>query len=76
MMCDDCIHAGRVGGFPDGEDMFVCNCRDPRVPFDMDEGTVCPCYRKVKAEGFRSLQDRIDVEGPDMNAAYPKPKVR
>ena len=24
------------------------------------------------AEGFRSLQDRIDVEGPDMNAAYPK----
>ena len=32
--------------------------------------------RKVKAEGFRSLQDRIDVEGPDMNAAYPKPKVR
>ena len=32
--------------------------------------------RKVKAEGLRSLQDRIDVEGPDMNAAYPKPKVR
>ena len=28
--------------------------------------------RKVKAEGMRSLQDRIDVEGPDMNAAYPK----
>ena len=28
--------------------------------------------RKVKAEGLRSLQDRIDVEGPDMNAAYPK----
>ena len=24
------------------------------------------------AKGFRSLQDRIDVEGPDMNAAYPK----
>lgn len=24
------------------------------------------------AEGFRSLQDRIDVEGSDMNAAYPK----
>ena len=32
--------------------------------------------RKVKAEGLRSLQDRIDVEGPGMNAAYPKPKVR
>lgn len=28
--------------------------------------------QKVKAEGLRSLQDRIDVEGPDMNAAYPK----
>lgn len=28
--------------------------------------------RKVKVEGLRSLQDRIDVEGPDMNAAYPK----
>ena len=28
--------------------------------------------RKVKAEGLRSLQDRIDVEGPDTNAAYPK----
>ena len=27
--------------------------------------------RKVKVEGLRSLQDRIDVEGPDMNAAYP-----
>lgn len=28
------------------------------------------------AKGFRSLQDRIDVEGADMNAAYPNPKVR
>ena len=28
------------------------------------------------AKGFRSLQDRIDVEGPDMNAAYPNPKVQ
>ena len=28
--------------------------------------------RKVKAEGLRSLQNCIDVEGPDMNAAYPK----
>lgn len=27
---------------------------------------------QVIAEGFRSLQDRIDVEGPDMNSAYPK----
>ena len=28
--------------------------------------------RKVKAEGLRSLQDPVDVEGPDMNASYPK----
>ena len=28
--------------------------------------------RKVKAEGLRSLQDRIETDGPDMNAAYPK----
>ena len=28
--------------------------------------------RKVKAESLRSLQDSIDVEGADMNAAYPK----
>lgn len=28
--------------------------------------------QRVKAEGLRSLQDRIDIEGPDMNAAYPK----
>ena len=28
--------------------------------------------QKVKAEGFRSLQDRIELEGADMNAAYPK----
>ena len=27
---------------------------------------------QVIAEGFRSLQDRIDAEGPDMSAAYPK----
>lgn len=28
--------------------------------------------RRMKAEVLKSLQDRIDVEGPDMNAAYPK----
>lgn len=28
--------------------------------------------RKVKAEGLRSLQDRVEIDGPDMNAAYPK----
>ena len=28
--------------------------------------------QKVKAAGLRSMQDPVDVEGPDMNAAYPK----
>ena len=27
---------------------------------------------KVKAEGMRSLKDRIELEGVDMNSAYPK----
>ena len=27
--------------------MMCDDCRDPRVPFDMNEGTVCPCYKKV-----------------------------
>ena len=27
---------------------------------------------KVKAEGLRSLKDRIELEGVDMNSAYPK----
>ena len=48
MLCDDCIHAGRVTGFPDG-DMFVCECEhDPRVPFNMDEGVDCPLYKKAE----------------------------
>lgn len=48
-LCDDCVHADRVGGFPDG-DMFVCDCEgDPRVPFDMDENTNCPLYKKIRS---------------------------
>ena len=27
---------------------------------------------KVKTEGMRSLKDRIELEGADMNSAYPK----
>ena len=27
---------------------------------------------RVKTEGMRSLKDRIELEGPDMNTAYPK----
>jgi len=44
MKCDRCVHAGTVGGFPDG-DMFCCECEDdPRVPFTMDEDTDCPLF--------------------------------
>ena len=43
-MCDRCKHAGSVGGYPDGQDMFVCESDDPRVPFDMEEDTVCPVF--------------------------------
>ena len=28
--------------------------------------------QRVKAEGLRSLQDPIELDGADMNAAYPK----
>ena len=28
--------------------------------------------QKVKAAGLRSMQDPVDVDGSDMNAAYPK----
>ena len=47
MMCDHCKHASAVGGFPDGMDMFVCDCeQDPRIPFDMDEGVICPLFEE------------------------------
>ena len=48
MICDTCKWAGRVTGFPDGEDMFVCDCKDPRVPFTMEEDSDCPCYEEVQ----------------------------
>ena len=48
-MCDTCRYADRVTGYPDGEDMFVCGrSGDPRVPFDMEEDTVCPCYKEAE----------------------------
>ena len=28
--------------------------------------------QRMKAEGYRSLQDPIELDGADMNAAYPK----
>ena len=53
MMCDTCKYLARVTGFPDGEDMPVCECPADKVylvPFDMDEDTVCPVYEKEAKE--------------------------
>lgn len=48
MICDRCKHASAVGGYPDGQDMFVCDLQsDPRVPFDMEEGTDCPLFEEA-----------------------------
>lgn len=50
MMCDTCKWLSGVSGFPDGEDMPVCGCPADKVhliPFDMDEGVVCPVYEKA-----------------------------
>ena len=50
MICDRCKHASAVGGFPDGEDMFVCELQDdPRIPFNMDWDTKeCPLFEEAK----------------------------
>ena len=46
-LCDDCIHAHRVTGFPEADMFFVCECEyDPRVPLIMDDGVICPLYKK------------------------------
>lgn len=47
MICDKCVWAGSVGGYPDGQDMFVCECPSDRVPFDMDEDSDCPCFEPI-----------------------------
>lgn len=44
--CDLCIYAGAVGGYPDGEDMFVCDIEDELSDEDVEcanEGK-CPRY--------------------------------
>ena len=39
-------------GFPDGQDMFVCDMEgDPRLPFDMEWDTEeCPCFEPIEVE--------------------------
>ena len=44
--CDLCIYADAVGGYPDGEDMFVCDIEDELSGEDVEcanEGK-CPRY--------------------------------
>ena len=52
MICDRCRHLGAVGGYPDGQDMPVCDIEgDPRLPFDMEEDTEeCPCFEPREVE--------------------------
>ena len=46
--CGNCRFRSAVGGFPDGEDMFCCDMEtDPRMPFDMEHDTECPCFEPV-----------------------------
>ena len=47
--CNACRHADYIA-FDDG-DMFCCaKDDDPRIPFDMDENTFCPCFEKDESE--------------------------
>lgn len=52
MICDRCRHLSAVGGFPDGQDMPVCDMEgDPRLPFDMEEDTEeCLCFELREEE--------------------------
>lgn len=52
MICDRCSYAGVVRGFPDEQDMFVCDKEgDPRIPFDMEIDTEeCPCFEPMEEE--------------------------
>lgn len=74
MLCDHCKHADAVGGYPDGQDMFVCaKENDPRIPFTVDEKTAyCPCYEpdpKIKTYEKKpapKMADPEPAEYPDM----------
>lgn len=45
--CFRCKYRSAIGGFPNGEDMFVCGKEgDPRMPFDMEADTFCPCFEE------------------------------
>ena len=49
MMCDTCRYADRIYGYPEGDTMFCCGrADDPRVPFDMEEDTICPVWQEAK----------------------------
>lgn len=42
--CDVCKYSSWVSGYPDGQNMFTCDCNDPKLPFNMEEDTFCPCF--------------------------------
>lgn len=44
--CDLCIYRDSVGGYPDGQDMFVCQIEDRMTDNDVELSNVgqCPYY--------------------------------
>ena len=46
VICDKCVWAGSVGGYPEGQGTFACECANERIPFDMNEDR-CPCFEPI-----------------------------
>lgn len=53
--CNRCKYAPAPGTYSEcsGDDLPVWSCEkdgDLAMPFDMDENTICPCFRPIDAE--------------------------
>ena len=70
MICDTCrLSIGHIQTVDDYEDICAV-ADDPIARLDGSIGTEgCAWYL---SEGLRSLKDRIELEGVDMNSPYPK----
>ena len=56
--CENCRFAGLIW-YPDG-DMFCCDKdNDPRMPFNMEADTFCPCFEPL--DDFE-IQDTVEVD--------------
>ena len=57
--------------------IWVAYCEGMETAIEIIERVTRKTYialakERVKTEGLRSLKDRIELEGADMNSAYPK----